>query len=53
MNNCELKVGDLILKSMGDGKQPGKVVAIADGRCFVEVPTIWDETFADVIGWEE
>jgi hypothetical protein len=51
VNNGELKVGDLIWKNTSQGKQLWKVVAIEDGTCFVEVPTIWDEVFADVLGW--
>jgi hypothetical protein len=35
---------------MGDGEQVWKIVAIEDGTCSVEVPTIWDEIFAEVIG---
>jgi len=38
---------------LGDGEQLWKVIAIEDGACFVEVPTIWDEVFAAVIGWEQ
>jgi hypothetical protein len=52
LDNGELKVGDLILRDLGDGKQLWKILAIVDGICFLEVPTIWDEIFGDVIGWE-
>jgi hypothetical protein len=52
LDNGRLKVGDLILRDLGDGKQLWKILAIVDGTCFLEVPTIWDEIFADVIGWE-
>ena len=51
VNNGDLKVGDLIWKNTSHGKQLWKIVAIEDGTCFVEVPTIWDEVFADVLGW--
>jgi hypothetical protein len=51
VNNGELKVGDLIWKNFGQGKGLWTVVAIEDGTCFAEVSTIWDEVFADVIGW--
>jgi hypothetical protein len=51
LNTGDLRVGDLIRKDMGDGSRLWKVVAIEDGICYVEVPTIWDEAFADVLGW--
>jgi hypothetical protein len=51
VKNADLKVGDLIRRDMGKGKQLWKIVAIEDGKCFVEMPTIWDETFANVVGW--
>jgi len=51
VNNGELKVGDLIRRDIGDGTRLWKIVAIEDGKCYVQEPTIWDEAFADVAGW--
>ncbi len=51
VNNDGLRAGDLIRKDMGNGTQLWKIVAIEDGKCYVETPTIWDEMFADVLGW--
>lgn len=51
VNSGDLRVGDLIRKNMGDGTQLWKIVAIDDDTCYLEVPTIWDDMFADLIGW--
>jgi hypothetical protein len=51
VNHGELTVGDLIRKDIGDGSRLWKIVAIEDGKCYMQEPTIWDEAFADVVGW--
>lgn len=40
VNNGELKVGDLIRRDIGDGTRLWKIVAIEDGKCYVQEPTI-------------
>jgi len=51
VNNGKLRVGDLFRKNMGDGLHLWIIVAIEDGIAYVEPPTLWDELFADSIGW--